>query len=278
MKCKKIREKKKKFSLLELMVVITIILILAALLLPMLHRAKMKSQNVLCVSHLRQSAMGILAYAKDNASYYPRRSVDKSYWPARPLLRYIERGGKTSDDRSMIRPYMPDWRVMNCAFTIVTDEEIESSMAGSVKLSYEMYFGSYMNREGRTNKAKTALFRLDDVMQFKGYEFSTLMTDIDFRKTEDSSNPYHITSHPTYGEPSPNLYKKIRDGGYVSHYFISKPYRGDIDRNFLRSDGSVYGLKNLEFEDDRLVEVGYVSKKRGRKYSKNHFSYLPPDD
>jgi type II secretory pathway pseudopilin PulG len=57
--------------LIELLVVIAIIAILAAMLLPVLNKAKCKAQGIRCVSNLKQHAHAWLMYVHDNSDRLP---------------------------------------------------------------------------------------------------------------------------------------------------------------------------------------------------------------
>jgi prepilin-type N-terminal cleavage/methylation domain-containing protein len=58
---------RRAFTLLELLVMIAIIAILAALIFPVLSRAKMKAQRVACLNNLRQLSYGCKMYADDSS-------------------------------------------------------------------------------------------------------------------------------------------------------------------------------------------------------------------
>ena len=57
---------KRAFTLIELLVVIAIVSLLAALLLPVLSRAKSSSKRIACTSNVRQINLAITMYADDH--------------------------------------------------------------------------------------------------------------------------------------------------------------------------------------------------------------------
>jgi len=65
------RRNTKAFTLLELLVAIGIIAVLAALLLPVMGRAKSKARNIACLNHLRQLGVAARLYAEDNGGTLP---------------------------------------------------------------------------------------------------------------------------------------------------------------------------------------------------------------
>jgi len=64
------------FTVIELLVVIAVIAILAALLLPVLSKAKERARQAQCASHLRQIAMATLSYADDHRDTFPAQPGD----------------------------------------------------------------------------------------------------------------------------------------------------------------------------------------------------------
>ncbi len=68
--------------MIELLVVIAIIAILAAILLPVLSRAKAASKKAVCVSNTRQLSLGVILYTADSDDVLPpTQNGDSILWP-----------------------------------------------------------------------------------------------------------------------------------------------------------------------------------------------------
>jgi len=65
------RAARRGFTLIELLVVITIIAILAAMLLPVLGRAREGARRALCLSNLKQIGLSFRMYAEDYDGFFP---------------------------------------------------------------------------------------------------------------------------------------------------------------------------------------------------------------
>ena len=72
---KRMRQTAWAFTLIELLVVIAIIAVLAALLFPVLARAKESTRGIQCINNLKQWGLATQLYVADNNDYLPREGT-----------------------------------------------------------------------------------------------------------------------------------------------------------------------------------------------------------
>ncbi len=94
---------KRKFTLIELLIVIAIIAILASMLLPALNHARDKAKMSSCSSNLRQIGLGIITYAADFKDYLPYSTLsatpDNSRLTYNRFTKKWDNLGRLSDGR-----------------------------------------------------------------------------------------------------------------------------------------------------------------------------------
>jgi prepilin-type N-terminal cleavage/methylation domain-containing protein/prepilin-type processing-associated H-X9-DG protein len=108
------------FTLIELLVVISIIAILAAILLPVLSRARQQALRTTCMSNLKQIGYDFLMFANENRQALPPGNPNK-WWgevDTNGLPLYSDarlmRNNLTFDASKMYPDYLTDFRVLIC--------------------------------------------------------------------------------------------------------------------------------------------------------------------
>lgn len=74
------RQRRRSFSLIELLLVIAIMAILSAILLPALNKARGKAKQIKCLFNIKQMSIGVLMYANDYDSYIMPSADGASRW------------------------------------------------------------------------------------------------------------------------------------------------------------------------------------------------------
>ncbi|MCJ8328568.1 MAG: type II secretion system protein [Lentisphaeria bacterium] len=230
------------FTLIELLVLVTIISILGSLLLPVMGGAKYQSKLTQCIGNEHQLGVAISRYSSDFNEFLPRLSVNVE-GGCRPAIKY-----NGVDDRPLLQSYMSLNDVLVCPLTRKID--LAGSSSNNVYSSYELWFGSTVlayESEG--------MMKITDTLGWNGNQFKVMASSL------DAWHPaYWQSSHPdrNVGLLTP---RRLNSTGILQSLWMNgnDPARGNIDRNFLFTDGSVEQILNVKMLDTRLKPIPYFS-------------------
>jgi prepilin-type processing-associated H-X9-DG protein/prepilin-type N-terminal cleavage/methylation domain-containing protein len=118
--------RKKAFTLIEILVVIGIIALLAAVLFPVLSRAREKARTTNCASNEHQIALALLQYTQDNGRRFPPNDAGNFGWVI-PIYSYLGIPQSASEPAIFICPSERDENPPAGAFV---DYWLNSELAG----------------------------------------------------------------------------------------------------------------------------------------------------
>ena len=252
--------RRRAFTLVELLVVISIAAVLLSLLFPALKQARRRALLVACLHNLRQSGVAVMTYAADHDGLFPRRwdfTWDIGTVAPSTLAQLGPR--EDHDLRVQLDPYTAIEETFLCPLVKRVDLTLVAPRL-EVDGSYNMWFGWPPEIRSSSNESSPGmeggLRRLSDEFIYRGRRFTVLMGD---REAINLAYRVTATSHPALGVATPG----VADGEFLgSNQRVFSFYEGvetpdtRFDLNFMFTDGHAELIRDIwRRRDDRMLAV-----------------------
>ena len=265
----------KGFTLVELLVVVAIIALLVSILLPALGQAREQARLVVCLSNLRQVALGALAYESDNDR------LPLHCWENNPNALPKQVTWDTSTPNSDVRPLYKDYLDINyfkCPFLPEWKRSMEDIGAGYNVYSDYIICGGYWADlpEGNTwsqvstgnkNTLFTQSFRY---WRYEGKRFNVLFGDCLWKRNAASelrTNHKGKSSYKTLELTTDNSTNWVESFYYLTYSDTTLPdYLAKQKANYVFGDASA---QTFSGDDEQLVDM------LARRGDNNYSFYLP---
>jgi type II secretory pathway pseudopilin PulG len=232
--------KRKKFSIIEMLTVVLIILLLISLMIPIFLNLKMKARTAICAGNLRQIGILLTSYQSDYGMYLPNDNANGAYGEAFGDIPAPAIGNNNlyTGWQGHLLPYfdvnLPDKYTRIATFTKVGTTRFESAQFGGLPNS------------APDDVLKNGWVVVDDAIKVGGYQdLKAFICPEIHQNTFDIavSNAYNGLRVPRIGQlvkgnafPDKKGFTYGMAGGVPTTYLANSVFFGEGDGNSMRID------------------------------------------
>ena len=247
------------FTLIELLVVVAITVVLLALITPALDKAVYQAELTVCAARQKGIGSSVTAYAMDSKRWYPARApAPQASWRTWQLVMPFTSAQDPFDFRTTLRPALAINKMLNDPLTSTVDMET-NVLTTWVYAPYSLWFGfAYSGQPG--------MYKVGDrwgwTVGTKSGNSLVLAGDLD----ETNYAAYVYGGHPDAdGYTHQDLAQDDINFNTYSRWISSTGFnRGQVDLNFLYSDGAVTRFSGVPvLEDVRLMRITSFQTPKG---------------